>query len=228
MTVRSCCPEESCKNGSTGKISRSSHLQISFKIGVLKNFTLITGKHLCWSLFLIKLTPEQVFSCEYFQKILKFFSQNTSGGCFWKIWVYSIDLHARFTQELLKLPFTFFDWKTFKSASNWKSATTILHFFLRKVSETYYLLFLTLFLFLSTFSVFHNDYFFKCLAYKSLPNRFSDLINYILWPYNFFFCIQLFPRFFMVQVFLGPSFLRSRFFRVQVKGLGPDLRSSPT
>ena len=131
-----------------------------------------------------------------------FFSQNTSGGCFWKIWVYSI--HARFTQELLKFPFAFFDWKTFKSASNWKSATTILHFFLR-VFETYYL-FLNLFLFLSTFSVFHNDYFFRCLAYKSLPNKFSDLINYILWPYNFFSVSSCFPcfswsRFFWVQAF---------------------------
>ena len=26
-----------------------------FKIGVLKNFSICTGKHLCWSLFLIKL-----------------------------------------------------------------------------------------------------------------------------------------------------------------------------
>ena len=41
---------------------------------VLKNFAIFKGKHLCWSLFLIKLqglqlylkdTPTQVFSCEY-------------------------------------------------------------------------------------------------------------------------------------------------------------------
>ena len=32
--------------------SRSSHLQMLFKIGVLKSFTNFTGKHLCWSLFL--------------------------------------------------------------------------------------------------------------------------------------------------------------------------------
>ena len=30
---------------------RSSRSQMFFKIGVLKNFTLFTGKHLCWSLF---------------------------------------------------------------------------------------------------------------------------------------------------------------------------------
>ena len=29
--------------------------QMFFKIGVLKNFTICTGKHLCWSLFLMKL-----------------------------------------------------------------------------------------------------------------------------------------------------------------------------
>ena len=34
---------------------RSSHLQIFFKIGVLKNFAIFTGKGLCRSLFLIKL-----------------------------------------------------------------------------------------------------------------------------------------------------------------------------
>ena len=34
------------------RISRS---QMLFKICVLKNFTVLTGKHLCWSLFSIKL-----------------------------------------------------------------------------------------------------------------------------------------------------------------------------
>ena len=33
---------------------RSSRSQMFFKIGVLKNFAIFTGKHLCWSLFLIK------------------------------------------------------------------------------------------------------------------------------------------------------------------------------
>ena len=35
--------------------SRSSRLQMFFKIGVLKIFAIVTGKHLCWSFFLIKL-----------------------------------------------------------------------------------------------------------------------------------------------------------------------------
>ena len=34
-------------------INRSSRSQMFFKIGVLKNFAIFTGKHLRWSLFLI-------------------------------------------------------------------------------------------------------------------------------------------------------------------------------
>ena len=34
---------------------RSSRLQMIFKIDVLKDFAIFTGKHLCWSLFLIML-----------------------------------------------------------------------------------------------------------------------------------------------------------------------------
>ena len=63
---------------------RSSHWSCSLKNGVLKYFANYTGKHLCWSLFLIeslglqlfkKVSPAQVFSygiCEIFKKpILK-------------------------------------------------------------------------------------------------------------------------------------------------------------
>ena len=60
-------------------IFRSSCRQMFFKTGVIGNFAIFTGKHLCWSLFLIKLralglqlyfnlvpkeTSTQVFSCE--------------------------------------------------------------------------------------------------------------------------------------------------------------------
>ena len=34
---------------------KSSHQESSIKISVRKNFAIFTGKHLCWSLFLIKL-----------------------------------------------------------------------------------------------------------------------------------------------------------------------------
>ena len=38
--------------------SRSSRLQMFFKIDVLKSFANFTGKHLCWSLFLKRLQAE--------------------------------------------------------------------------------------------------------------------------------------------------------------------------
>ena len=41
---------------------RSSRSQMFFKIGVLKKFAMFTGKHLCWSLFLIKLQAFRCFS----------------------------------------------------------------------------------------------------------------------------------------------------------------------
>ena len=41
---------------------RSSRLQMFFKIFVLKNFSIFTGKHLCWSLFLIKLLISLFFN----------------------------------------------------------------------------------------------------------------------------------------------------------------------
>ena len=56
---------------------RSSRSQMFFKIGVLKNFAIFTGKHLCCNLFFNKVaglryatllkkeTLSQVFSCEY-------------------------------------------------------------------------------------------------------------------------------------------------------------------
>ena len=60
------------------------------------------------------------------------------------------------------------------------------------------------------------------------------LINYIMWSSNlllfFFFwggvCIQLFPMFFIVQVFQSPGFSGSRFSRVHVQGPGPGFGSS--
>ena len=57
----------------TGSIIRSKQSQMFFRIGVFKNFVIFTGKHLCWSLFLIKLQtfrnsffPEH-FWCSIFQ-----------------------------------------------------------------------------------------------------------------------------------------------------------------
>ena len=57
---------------------RSSHRRCPVKKGVLKNFAIFTGKHLCWSLLLIKSQAfslatfirrdsNKVFSCKYYE-----------------------------------------------------------------------------------------------------------------------------------------------------------------
>ena len=38
---------------------------MSFKIGVLRNFAILTEKHLCWGLFLSKRDSNTGVSCEY-------------------------------------------------------------------------------------------------------------------------------------------------------------------
>ena len=47
---------------------KSSSSQMFFNIGVMKNVAKFTGKHLCWSLFLIKLQ-----ACEYCKKFYNIF-----------------------------------------------------------------------------------------------------------------------------------------------------------
>ena len=91
-----------------------------------------------------------------------------------------------------------------------------------------YLLLLNSFLFLSRFSATLkslSNYVFRRFAYKSLLNRFSVLINYIMWfssPFSTSSCfLQICAgfsgfRFFEVQVFQDTAFSESRFFKVQV------------
>ena len=76
-----------------------------------------------------------------------------------------------------------------------------------------------LLLFSSTFSVVLNYYFFRWLACKSLLSRFLVLINYFMWSYNLFS---------VSNIFQGPGFSGSRFFRGRVQGLESRFRSSPT
>ena len=93
-----------------------------------------------------------------------------------------------------------------------------------KIITQPYLSLLNPFFFLSRFSVSLkslNNYFFRSFAYKSIVNRFSMLINYIMWSSNHFSTSSCFLRFlgsriFRVQVFQGPGFSGSRFFMVQV------------
>ena len=72
----------------------TSHTQMFFKIGVLRNIAIFTEKHLCWSLFLIKLQALRAatlfktdFSTGVFLWILRnfyeqLFLKNTSVGYF--------------------------------------------------------------------------------------------------------------------------------------------------
>ena len=91
-------------------------------------------------------------------------------------------------------------WRTFR----------ILSSLLRNLT---YLSLLNSFLFLSRFSVSLkslDNYFFRWFAYKSLLSRFSVLISYNMWSSNHLSISSCFP-----------CFSGSRFFRVQVQGLGP-------
>ena len=157
-----------------------------------------------------------MFSCEYCKIFMNSFFYKTPPVAASEKYEYIYSIHARFTQGLLQLFFTFFDWKT----SKW--AYHLLQFFisyrerflklLKFISQSYLSL-LNLFLLLSTFSLFFNDLFFRWIAYKSFVSKFSVLINYILWPYNLFSVSSCFPHFswsrffrvkiFMVQVFQG-------------------------
>ena len=72
---------------------RSSCSQMFFQTGVLNNFAIFTGKHLCWSLFMIKLKawrPTTILKIDrktdvFLWKLFRtLFLQNTTGGCFWE------------------------------------------------------------------------------------------------------------------------------------------------
>ena len=62
---------------------RETTPEVFYKKGVLKDKVKFSGKHLCWSLFLIKFiekeTPAQLVSCKFCQIFKNTFLQNTSG-----------------------------------------------------------------------------------------------------------------------------------------------------
>ena len=111
---------------------RSSCSQMFFKIGVLENSAIFTGKHLCWSFFFFfkkKDTPIQVLSCEYceifknsffYRKPLVAASANlplyferpvkTISKCFYRflLLAYKIQRKARFLCSAKKLGFIIF------------------------------------------------------------------------------------------------------------------------
>ena len=86
-------------------------LQMYFKMGVLKNFANFTGKHLCWSLFLIKVltnfiknSPTQVFSCEMWKNFKNTFSTEHLHGCFCQKRLQDRCLPVKFA-KFLRTPF---------------------------------------------------------------------------------------------------------------------------
>ena len=170
-----------------------------FKIGVLKYFALITGKYLCWSLLLISSRPELL---------------NT----------YHNSLVCLVILILEIIPKTIWHYIiAFFHPLIWKHVT---QFFISLLHNLTYLSLLNSFLF--TFSVFLKslkNYFFRWLVQVFYWQIFRvNELYYVV--FQSFFCIRLFPTFFLVQVFQWPGFSVSRFYRVQVQGLGPGFRSS--
>ena len=148
-------------------------------------------------------------------KAYNFFENRLQHRCFPEYTLYKLDLLTDYynwflislIEKHLNLPQFFI--------SYWEK-------FLELIKFITIVLIYCLWIFLSTFSVFLNDYFFKWLAYKSLFSRFSVLINYmcdltIFFPYPAVF-----------DVFHGSGYLRSRFFSVCIQDLVPGFRNSPT
>ena len=68
--------------------NKSSHSQMFFRIDVLRNFAIFTGKHLCQGLFGLRLYQKEIptqfhsFSVNIAKFVRTPFLQNTSNGCF--------------------------------------------------------------------------------------------------------------------------------------------------
>ena len=92
------------------KRCRSSRVQMFFKLGVLADFAIFTGKHLCWSLFLIKLQGLRPAT------LLK---RDCSKGVF--LWILAKFLRTTFFIEHLRwLLLVIFDWKIARKVFTWK------------------------------------------------------------------------------------------------------------
>ena len=84
-------------------------LQQSYKTSILKKFAIFAGKYLCWSLFLINFVKRRLQHRCFPVNIAKFlrtaFLQNTSGGCFYSLRLFSSTILELFfkVQKLLLL-----------------------------------------------------------------------------------------------------------------------------
>ena len=121
--------------------------QMFFKIGVLKNLAYFKGKHVCWSLFLIKLqalSPATLLKIDSNTDVFQWNSrnfkellllQNTSDGCFWQFLKNSSDcssfeklcLYIGNFKYLLNCSSSFNGWKKYLGkvvkCEIWKNAT---------------------------------------------------------------------------------------------------------
>ena len=71
------------RKGNTQSICfRSSHQSCSIKKAVLKNFAIFTGKHLCWSLFLVR--PATLLKRDYNLGVFLWILWNFKEHPFWK------------------------------------------------------------------------------------------------------------------------------------------------
>ena len=89
--------------------------EVFYKNFLLKNFAILTGKRLCWSLFLIGLhlyskdTPTQVFCCEYCQ-IFKdtYFEEHLRMVAFYWIIMRSIEINGNIDMKWVTYRIGFF------------------------------------------------------------------------------------------------------------------------
>ena len=109
------------------KVWKQPFLQMFFKMGLLKHFTIFTRKHLCWSLFLIscrasvlqlywKETPTQVFSCEHCEIFKNSYFYRKSLVDAW-MWSHKIETGTSFLSSLSEV---FFKKNISNSLEYWK------------------------------------------------------------------------------------------------------------
>ena len=76
-------PKEAMKCSISTTKTRSSRSLMLYKIGVLQNFAKFSRKHLSWrTAILSKMTPVQVFFCEFYEILRTFFLQMIYGRLF--------------------------------------------------------------------------------------------------------------------------------------------------
>ena len=124
--------------------SRSSRLQMFFKIGVLKSFANFTGKHLCWRIF---------FKKTFRHKVCNFIKKKLQHGCF----------PVRFTKFLKALFFIEHFWWLLLLLQR-----LLLHFFKKVTSHFATLLWRTNIFFFSTHRLMYKKS--NSFVYKFVVN----------------------------------------------------------